>query len=154
MPQSLPISQLTLMNIPSSKKSKVTVFCEVNCVLNRYVVEFDEASSIGSIIAQTVKLVKLRHPEQGFKDRHHECNLYASKKNGNRVSDLPSFEHRQKIIQTGVKYFHLTDLLQETGRKSNDYSTSINSVESEMQVTRPKGKEIIPQKMFGCFCFA
>ena len=81
------------------------------------------------------------------------CNVYASKKNGRRISDLPSFDHHQKVANTGVKHFYLSDLTTESSQKSNKFTVSTRSIQTMMQETRPKGKEVKASRGMGCFCF-
>jgi hypothetical protein len=60
--------------------------------------------------------------------------LYASRKNGKKMSDLPSLEEKQTILKTGIKFF----VLKNNGNqnKSNRLSTaSTKSIQSEMKVT-------------------
>lgn len=55
------VSQLSLIKITSSTSSKCTVFCEVDSMLDRYELPLDEATTVESIISDTIKLVKKTH---------------------------------------------------------------------------------------------
>jgi len=52
-------------------------------------------------------LIKKIQKGQGIQSEVDSCELYASKKNGTRASDLPSFSGHQKILKTGIKRFYL-----------------------------------------------
>lgn len=58
MSESQPISQLSLMKISSSMGSKCIVFCEVDSTLARYELSMDEATTVETIIRETLRLVQ------------------------------------------------------------------------------------------------
>lgn len=63
--------------------------------------------------------------------------LYASKKNGRKLSDLPSLEQKQAVLQTGLKFFVLKNNAKAV--KSSRLSTvSTKSIQSEMKVAPTK----------------
>eukprot|EP00178_Gracilaria_changii_P020048 TRINITY_DN58197_c0_g1_i1.p1 TRINITY_DN58197_c0_g1~~TRINITY_DN58197_c0_g1_i1.p1 ORF type:complete len:101 (-),score=0.41 TRINITY_DN58197_c0_g1_i1:32-334(-) len=80
--------------------------------------------------------------------------LFASKKNGRKISDLPSFEPKQKIALTGVKAFYMSLRNQNSSAKKNSPTASTRSIQSEIKQISPKKEEIKTSKHFGCFCFA
>jgi hypothetical protein len=62
---------------------------------------------VDSFIQQALNLLKAETPvfeavldKSGFE-------LYAARRSGRKISDLPSFESQQKIVKTGQKCFFL-----------------------------------------------
>ena len=60
--------------------------------------------------------------------------LYGSKSSGKKISDLPSYEEKQKIMKTGQKFFYLKEK-SGSGRTSKHASTTDSlSIPSEMNI--------------------
>lgn len=124
------VSQLSLIKITSSSSSKCTVFCEVDSMLDRYELPLDEATTVESIISDTIKLVKKTHSEIHLQEDHSQCELYASKKSGRKVNDLPSLERQQQVVNTGIKCFFLTNVDTSSRKRGQVTSASTKSIQS------------------------
>lgn len=73
-----------------SNASKCWVFYEGDNRLDKYEFSIDDCTTIQNIISLTIDLVK----NQSFLDLHfsnYSFELYASRKNGKKVADLPCF---------------------------------------------------------------
>ena len=48
--------------------------------------------------------------------------LYGSKSSGKKISDLPSYEQKQKIMKTGQKFFNLKEkvVLEDVKARQHD----------------------------------
>ena len=103
-----PTSQLTLMRLSTSTKSKCTVFCLIAGSLSKFSLEFDDATTVKNVITSTLKLLQEQNTNLKVDKNEANYSLYACKKNGRKCSDLPSFENKQRIELTGVKTFYLT----------------------------------------------
>lgn len=155
MSQSQQVSQLSLIKITSSTSSKCTVFCEVDATLDRYELPLDDATTVDSIISDTIRLVKKTHSTLSLQSDPSLCELYASKKSGRKVSDLPSLERQQQVVNTGIKCFYLTNVDTTERKRGKITSVSTKSIQSEMNTMKlPKGKEVKASKVIGCFCFS
>lgn len=56
------------------------------------------------------------------------CELFASRKNGSKISDLPSFSGHQKVLKTGIKRFFLDFEEKPEKKKSTIGSISTKSI--------------------------
>lgn len=79
------------------------------------------------------------------------CSLYASRKNGKQISDLPSMEEKQKVSKTGIKFFVLR-LPQPQAEKVRTSTVSTRSIQSEMK-NPSKNLEKQARKDNSCLCF-
>lgn len=154
MSESQPISQLSLMKISSSTTSKCIVFCEVDSSLGRYELSLDDATTVETIIQETLRLVHKDFLAGVPKPSVEQCELFACRKSGRKVSDLPSLERQQTAINTGIKCFYLAGLQVSDRKRDNINSVSTKSIQSEMNALKPKSKEVKAPKRIGCFCFA
>ena len=96
------------MKLNSEAQTKCTVFCAAGNALKRFEIEFHEGTTVNSIISETIKLLKEKCPCSKIDEQQNQFNLYASKRSGRKISDLPCFENKQKIGMTGVKHFYLS----------------------------------------------
>ena len=154
MSESLPISQLTLLRLPSTKITKCTVYCDLGGDLTKISIPFNDETSVVGLISEAISLMKQNCSGEAFSSNTGRYTLFACKKNGRRSSDLPSFEPKQKISLTGMKTFYLSLGQVENSTKKNTLTTSTKSIQSEIMVIAPKKQEVKASKHFGCFCFS
>ena len=153
MPENSPVSQLTLMKLPSSTARRCAVFCEVEGRLKKHVFEVDELMTVGSIITATLaEMKKGNHPVDWISERD-KCELYAARKSGKKISDLPSLEKQQKLMEIGVYSFFLCKG-EEAKKKEALSAASTRSIQSLMMPSQPSKKEVTAPKSLGCFCFS
>jgi hypothetical protein len=148
------VSQLSLIRIATAPASKCAVFCEINSRLDKYEVVVDDDTTVEGLITKTLALVRKAHSSSDITGGKGHCELFASKKHGRKVSDLPSFDKRQKLSQTGVRYFYLSNVEIGVSRKRNIGSVSTRSIQTEMLPLQQKRKEVMALKTQGCLCFA
>jgi hypothetical protein len=67
----------------------------------------DDATSVQNIITQTIQIISKVLEKEGIQVEAEQCQLYASRRSGRRVNDLPSLSSQQKIVKTGVNRFYL-----------------------------------------------
>ena len=154
MLESLPVSQLTMMKLPSSGPTKCTVFCDFGTELAKFSILFHDETSVEGLISETIRLMKETSSSQPIPTHTRGYALFASKKNGRKISDLPSFEPKQKIALTGVKAFYLSPKELENSTKRNTLTASTKSIQSDIMEMAPKRQEIKASKQIGCFCFS
>jgi hypothetical protein len=70
-------------------------------------VQVDESSTVESLILETLERLKLALPSFSPPAHNYTIELYAARRTGRKISDLPSFEGQQKILKTGQKCFYL-----------------------------------------------
>ena len=109
MSYSLPVSQLSMMKISSTKSAKCTVFYETESSLDKYELQLDQTATVDILISETLKMVKEKHTSLNIDAQRDKMELFASRKNGRKVSDLPSLERQQPVDRTGIKCFFLSD---------------------------------------------
>jgi len=51
MLESLPVSQLTLMRIPSASTTKCTVFCDLGAAIGKFSIPFNDETTVEGLIA-------------------------------------------------------------------------------------------------------
>jgi hypothetical protein len=131
-------SQISLIKVKSDSP-KCWVFFDGNGQLNKYEMAVDESTTVQNIIATTIDIIKNGTFAIDFNAQDCLFELYACKKSGRKVSDLPSFEEKQTILKTGINFFILKDLAKKakTHRLS---SASTKSILSEIKVAVPKQK--------------
>ena len=155
MLESLPISQLTILRLPSASPTKCTVFCGLRTGLIKFSVPFNDETSVDDLISGAITLMQENYSGQVFSNHPGRYTLFASKKNGRKISDLPSFEPKQKISMTGVKVFYLSLKEIEDSTKKNTLTASTKSmIQSEIMGVVPKKQEVKASKHAGCFCFS
>lgn len=98
------------------------------------------------IIAEALALVRAGASTFGLSCP--QFQLYASRKSGKQVSDLPSLEEKQAVLKTGLKFF----ILKETAKKARLSNASTRSIQSDIQLA-PAKKELRAPKDSACFCF-
>lgn len=98
--------------------------------------------------------MKESHSDSGIPSNTRSFVLFASKKNGKKICDLPSFEPKQKIALTGVKAFYLIEKEREASTKKSTLTASTKSIRSDMMEVAPKKQEVKASKQIGCFCFS
>ena len=144
-------SQISLIRVNSSSP-KCWVFYACDEKLEKYELSVDYSTTVWALIARVMNLVRGQNLTIDFTSKDCLFELYASKKNGKKLSDLPSLEEKQAVIKTGIKFF----VLQNNGKKtkSKTFSTaSTKSIKSEMKETPINSSELKAIKNFGCFCF-
>lgn len=77
-----------------------------------------------------------------------QFQLYASRRSGKKVSDLPSLEEKQAVLKTGLRFF----ILKETAKQARLSNASTRSIQSDIQLA-PAKKEVRAPKESACFCF-
>lgn len=58
MLESLAVSQLTLLKLPSSSPTKCTVFCDVGTDLAKFSIPFNDETSVEGLISEAIRLIK------------------------------------------------------------------------------------------------
>ena len=148
---STPTSQISLMRV-ASNQPKCWVFFESNDKIEKYELSVDEATTVSVLIRTAINLIQSHVLSIDFTSKNCLFELYASKKNGRKISDLPSLEQKQAVLKTGIKFFVLQDNGKKT--KSKRISTvSTKSIQSEMKELPTKAPEVKANKIVGCFCF-
>ena len=139
--------QVSLIRVKSNAP-KCWVFFEGQ-QLQKYELPVDDCTTVQNVIAEAVALVRAGATSLGLECP--EFQLYASRKSGRKVSDLPSLEGKQAILKTGLKFFILKGAAKD-GKQARLSSASTRSIQSEIKVA-PLKKEVQAAKESGCFCF-
>jgi hypothetical protein len=146
-----PTSQISLMRV-NSNQPKCWVFFEGDDKIDKYELSVDEATTVSGLIRTAINLIKGSTLTIDFTSNDCLFELYASKKSGRKISDLPSLEEKQTILKTGIKFFVLQDNAKKV--KAKRISTvSTKSIQSEMKELPIKAPEVKANKTIGCFCF-
>lgn len=86
---STPTSQISLIKV-NSNAPKCWVFYEGDEKLEKYELSVDDSTTISALINMAMNLVKGQNLTIDFSSKDCLFELYASKKNGRKLSDLPS----------------------------------------------------------------
>lgn len=120
--------QVSLIRVKSNTP-KCWVFFEGSQQLQKYELVVDDCTTVQNIISEAIALIKVGASSLGLECHDSLFQLYASRKNGKKVSDLPSLEEKQAILKTGLKFFILKDIAKSSKqtRLSNASTRSIQS---------------------------
>ena len=66
MIESLRISQLTLIRLPSTSLIKCTVFCDLGSDLPKFSIPVNDETSVDGLIAEAIKMMKEKYSGHGF----------------------------------------------------------------------------------------
>ncbi len=148
---STPTSQISLMRVVSNQP-KCWVFFEGDDKVEKYELSLDEGTTVSALITTVINLIKGSTLTFDLNAKDCLFELYASKKSGRKISDLPSLEEKQTVLKTGIKFFVLQNNAKKV--KSKRMSTaSTKSIQSEMKELPIKAPEVKANKAIGCFCF-
>ena len=147
MTESIPVSQLSLLKIDSQRDENTSkVFFDLNGALQRVELPFNGTTTISDILTEVISRA------DNWLGQTSPCpnalNLYAAKRNGRRMSDLPSYEPSQRIQKTGQKNFYLSlsGVIPKNLRKNSQASTRALRSEMEEPGKKLKGDEIKVKK--------
>jgi hypothetical protein len=70
-------------------------------------ISVEETTTVQSLIQLTIDLLRLEKPTLEISTQRSAMELYAARRSGRKISDLPSFESQQKILKTGERCFFL-----------------------------------------------
>lgn len=93
----------------------------------------DETTTVNSLIELTIAFLKEDYPSLDVERKDYVFELYAARKSGRKVSDLPSFEAQQKILKTGETCFYLHIQRRESFKKEKSNTISTRSIRTEMK---------------------
>lgn len=139
--------QVSLLRVKSSTP-KCWVFFGDGQQLMKYELPVDDCTTVQHIIAEALALVRAGASSLGLPCPHFQ--LYASRKSGKQVSDLPSLEEKQAVLKTGLRFFILKEA--SKGSKPRLSNASTRSIQSDFKEVATK-KEVKPAKESACFCF-
>lgn len=88
---STPTSQISLMRV-ASNQPKCWVFFESNDKIEKYELSVDEGTTVSGLVRTAVSFIQGHNLTIDFTSKDYLFELYASKKNGRKISDLPSLE--------------------------------------------------------------
>lgn len=147
------ISQLTLIKTFSNNE-KYVVHTHLNGKSYMFHINVDLQTSVESFIQDTLNFLKGDCPVLGTSSDKYAFELYAARRSGRKISDLPSFESQQKIVKTGQKCFFLLIQQKEESFTTKTSTISTKSIRTEMKPLQIKTKESGTEKQRGCFCFS
>ena len=130
MTSTLSLLQSTLK--PKSSQQRCWVFYESGEKVRKYELPIDDLTTVQNIIITTIDMIK--NELEGITKILQKgcCSLYASRKNGKQINDLPSFEAKQMVSKTGMKFFVLR-LPQPQEEKVRTSTVSTRSIQSSMK---------------------
>jgi hypothetical protein len=76
----------------ASNQPKCWVFFESNDKVEKYELSVDEGTTVSGLIRTAISLIQGKTLTIDFTSKGCLFELYASKKNGRKISDLPSLE--------------------------------------------------------------
>jgi len=123
------VSQLTLIKTLSNQ-DKCLVHVHVDSLSHKWELQIDDSTSVENVILKTVILLNKASDIREYDAEEFVFELYAAKKNGRPFSDLPSLEPQQKILLTGIKFFHLSVLPRDIKLRNKLSSVSTKSIQS------------------------
>ena len=106
MGDSQTISQLTLIKTFSTCNN-ITLHTQIHKKPFVFEIKVEENTSVQAFINEAIELIKLENIGLLADREEFVFELYAARKSGRKISDLPSFESQQKILKTGEKCFFL-----------------------------------------------
>lgn len=98
-----------------------------------YEIPVDASTSVESFIAEAIAALKEDCPRFDPTSDRLAIELYAARKSGRKISDLPSFEGQQKILKTGQKCFFLLVEQKEVSFTTKTSTVSSKSIQAEMK---------------------
>lgn len=121
------VSQLTLIK-SFSCGSSCTVHTQLASRCFKYETSVDQTTTVQSLISQTLALLKADCPSFSSESKEYDFELFAARKSGRKVSDLPSFEPQQKILKTGESCFYLLIARREESARHKTVTISTKSI--------------------------
>lgn len=128
---------------PKVQQNKCYVFFHKDDILNKQQFSIDDETIVKEIIQKIVQKY-LNH--SGNTQDNLSFELYAGKRDGRIVSDLPSFDKNQSVLNTKQKYFYLKEKI-SSGKSQQRRSTNITSISCEMKLNKKSHQEILPKNI-------
>jgi hypothetical protein len=75
--------------------------------MRKFELVIDDLTTVQNIIFTTIDLMKTELKGIITTLQKEGSSLYASRKNGKQINDLPSMEAKQHVSKTGIKFFVL-----------------------------------------------
>lgn len=129
MTDSTTVSQLTLIK-SFSCGSTCTVHTQLASRSFKYESSVDQSTTVQSLISQTLASLKNDYPSFGLETKEYTFELFAARRSGRKVSDLPSFEPQQKILKTGESCFYLQIARREESVRHKALTISTKSIQT------------------------